>query len=98
MLDFKCEVTKADNGFILSWQEETLEPGETKNSYQVFQEEFIFDDDVNADEDLKGINDEEKVAFAKLVHGLANHFGIEYNKYGEENLRVTFDKKGHKID
>ena len=41
--------------------------------------------------------DEDKIVFGKLVYILANKLGINYDKFGSENINITFDKKGHKI-
>ena len=37
-------------------------------------------------------------AFASMVAVLwQDWIGEPYNKYGENNIRITFDKKGHKL-
>ena len=38
-----------------------------------------------------------KKSFLSLVNFIHDWAGISYDKYGKENLRVSFDKPGHKI-
>jgi len=96
MEEYSCEITKADNGFILKWKEE-IDEETSKNCYEVFEEKYYFSEDIFVDKELVGV-EEEKVAFTDLVYGLAKHFNIPYEKYGDKNLRISWDKKGHKID
>lgn len=42
--------------------------------------------------------DSGKDAFARLCLKLAEIEGFTYNKYGEDNIQVTFNKKGHKLE
>ena len=41
---------------------------------------------------------EEKQAFIDLVNELAEQFGFIYNKWKEDNLKISFDLKGHKLE
>lgn len=41
---------------------------------------------------------DEKPAFIMLVHKLAEELGFNYDKFAENNLEVSFNKKGHKIN
>ena len=41
---------------------------------------------------------DDKEAFIRLVYSLAEHLGFMWNKYGEHNLEVNFDKKWSKVD
>ena len=42
--------------------------------------------------------DDEKQAFIDLVNELAEQFGFSYDKWGENNLEISFSKKGHKLE
>ncbi len=33
----------------------------------------------------------------KLLYSVAEHAGYTYDKFKEDNLNITFDKKGHKL-
>ena len=33
----------------------------------------------------------------RLLYFAAEHFGVQYDKYGKENLNITWNKKGHKL-
>lgn len=43
-------------------------------------------------------DDEEKPCMTKLLYFVAEHFGQMYDKWDGENLNITWDKKGHKMD
>ncbi len=34
----------------------------------------------------------------KLLMRVAEHMGYQYNKFGSENLEISFTGKGHKVD
>ena len=34
----------------------------------------------------------------RLLEKVAEHFGVAYNKFSANNLNITFDKKGHKVE
>jgi len=36
--------------------------------------------------------------FRRLLENVAEHFGMEYNKWKSDNLNITFDKKGHECE
>ena len=36
--------------------------------------------------------------FRRLLETVAEHFGMEYNKWKSDNLNITFDKKGHECE
>lgn len=99
MLEWKCEITRGENGYIMSWEEEMESTIEGIPTYvqksKVFEEEFYPEETDYIETELVRVDDE-KVAFTKLVHALAEHFGIHYNKYETNNLKVTWDKEGHK--
>ena len=33
-----------------------------------------------------------------MLNSLAEYFGDIYHKFDKDNINITFDKKGHKID
>ena len=42
-------------------------------------------------------NDEHDL-FRRMLEKVAEYFGITYNKYGHDNINITFDKKGCKVE
>lgn len=41
--------------------------------------------------------DEERKALTSLLERIAEWAGYNYDKYGKENLSISWDKKGHKV-
>jgi hypothetical protein len=39
----------------------------------------------------------EKETIKLLLYRIAEEFGEGYDKFGKENLNITFDRKGHKV-
>ena len=54
---------------------------------EVWETEYIPIEDRGDEEDL----------FRRLLEKVAEYFGLEYNKWGSDNLNITFDRKGHKV-
>jgi len=42
--------------------------------------------------------DDEKQAFIDLVMELSEQLGFSYDKFKDDNLEVSFSRKGHKLD
>lgn len=87
----KIEIIRANNGYIVKNMEERDE-GEFIELFNVFQEsarEF--------DIERYKTDDEEKIALAKLLEWVAEHFGETYQKFDKDNMAITFDRVGHKI-
>lgn len=42
--------------------------------------------------------EDEKKCLADVLYFIAQEFGYSYDKWKEDNLNITWDKKGHKID
>ena len=84
MNEARIEIRKADNGFIITevYFEDLNEDGnKTFNEY---------------DEVIEGEEDK-KETLKRLLEMVADKCGYTYDKYGKENLRISFDGKGHKI-
>jgi len=78
------EIAKLDNGYIVKVN--ILEDiDENQNRKYSENEEIIEEED-------------EKKALVRLLYLIAEKTGYIYNKYGEENLNITFDKKGSKLE
>ena len=96
MEEWKVNITKAENGFIMSWKE-NLDDNTTVIRRHVSEETYYYDSEYLMYEELQGV-DSEKVAFTRMVYALADHFGFTYNKYGSDNLKITWDSKGEKLE
>jgi len=79
------ELYQADNGYII------------KRSYIDDYEEGnpIYKDDVQL---IESNDYDDKETFVRLIEYLAESLGFHYDKYGKENLNITWDKLGHKVD
>ena len=42
-------------------------------------------------------SNDENEAMTQLLERVAEYFGSHYDKYAENNLNITWDKKGHKL-
>jgi hypothetical protein len=82
----KIEIRKVDNGYILS-ETNLYEINEKGVKVYNTNTEVIEEDD-----------DGEKACLKKLLERIAETCGYDYDKFGLENLNITFDKKGHKVD
>jgi hypothetical protein len=54
----------------------------------------IYSQDIDLIEDTG----DDKDALKRLLESVAEKCGFSYDKYGKENLNITFDKKGHKVE
>ena len=92
MLDKNNDIViqRAENGHVILWWEDFGSEG--KPVWRI-KREIVSQ---HPTEECT-VNDEDKVAFENLVYALAEKLGIEYDKFKETNLRISWDKKGHKI-
>ena len=63
-------------------------------SHDVEMDENVWEEETTVIEERDDTND----LFKRLLEAVAEHFGMVYNKYGSNNLNITFDRKGHKIE
>jgi hypothetical protein len=76
---WECKIIKADNGFVIEYQEETED--------NRFETKRIVVEGGDEQEEMTG-----------LLYAIAEFFGENYNKFAGDNLNITWDKKGHKIE
>jgi hypothetical protein len=80
------EIAKLDDGgFVIktySWEDTTKEGKKTYSTNT-----YAIKDEDDTKETLK-----------KLLEAIASECGYDYDKWGSENLNITFDKKGTKAD
>jgi hypothetical protein len=62
---------------------------------------------IDVDEEGKRMKSQNSTTFSKedfkenvtaLLTHIAYLLGVDYDKYGKENINITFDKKGHKVE
>jgi ribulose bisphosphate carboxylase small subunit len=82
--DERIEIIKADNGYIVT---HTYIEDTQPNGINIMAQDTTV---------IEG--DTDKEALKKMLEAVAEYSGVMYDKYGKENLRISFDKKGHKID
>jgi len=63
-------------------------------SHDVEQDENVWIEEIDVVEETDDTND----LFRRLLEKVAEHFGMQYDKFSSENLNITFDKKGHKVE
>ena len=83
--DYTIEIAKLDDGsfVIKTWSLEDT----AKNGKKIYSTNSYA---------IKEENDE-KETLKKLLEAIASECGYDYDKWGQENLNITFDKKGHKV-
>lgn len=75
--DWNIKINKADNGFVLEWEEVDEDENSTKtviNHSKVIEE---------SDED-----NGELIAMQNLLWEVAEHFGVSYSKHNKFNLNI----------
>ena len=82
-------IKKIDNGFLI----ESKYP-EVDAEIHAITVDNISDSEI---EKFK-VNDEDKICIARLLDKINDLIGVSYDKFGKENLNITFDKKGHKVE
>ena len=89
----ELRVVQGRNGYSISWKEYTDDNNQI-DYIEFFQESSLRDNEFEPE--LKNITDEQH-CFTKLVYALAEHFSLGYDKFSEDNLKITWDKKGDKL-
>lgn len=89
---WNVEIEKIENGFLATYKTEY-------NDGTLKQERFCFEEEFNDEifEEYK-TNDNEKIAFSKMCKWLCEYFGIQYEKYRNDNLNIKWNKEGYKYD
>lgn len=72
---------------------------EANNGY-ILSSMILIDDDGELElfQEVIEERDDTNELFRRLLERVAAYFGMEYNKFGSDNLNITFDKKGHKVE
>lgn len=47
---------------------------------------------------IEGAEDDEKETMKRVLYAIAEHLGVNYDKWSGENLNIAWNKKGHKVD
>jgi len=82
-------IKQIENGFLV----ESKDPGTDMQAYA------LIIDNISDDEREKfKVNDENKICVARLLDKINDLVGVSYDKFSKENLNITFDKKGHKVE
>lgn len=91
----KLTIEQTNNGYILSWQEEGLERRPSLSAIsETYPETLVFREQKEV---IEGDEEDNKV-IEKLLYRVAEFFGAPYEKYGENNLNISWNKKGHKLE
>ncbi len=88
-MSYEMNIKKTKNGFIVEM------PGDEESLPKV---EVIEEIGTSSDEEFFRTRDEEKIALGKLLMRVAEYFGMPYDKFSNDNLSITFGKKGHKLE
>lgn len=78
------KIEKVEDGYILSWYEEIDD-----NTWEE-RKKVVFGSDCTDKEEQEGMK--------KLFYAIAEYFGERYDKRRSDNLSITFDRKGHKVE
>jgi hypothetical protein len=74
---------------------------ETENGYVVTHDSWETDDSTGAikqDSAKHCIEGSERDGLTKLLTYIAEHYGEPYSKYGSDNVRISWDRKGSKLE
>lgn len=93
----KLTIEQTNNGFILSWEEEVIvnESALSTIDFSINPKETHTEKEVIEGDESDG---GDKEAIERLLYRVAEFFGIQYEKYGENNLNISWNKKGHKLE
>lgn len=96
MHEWKITIHKVDNGYILEFPNEIIIDDERT---EVVTEKEVVEMSYDHDDANKFMtDDEEKICLGRMLERIADHFGVMYQKFDANNLNISFDKKGHKLD
>ena len=82
-MKLQLRIKEVSNGFILEWKEDWSE----EDDKVIKQEYEVIEETVS-----------EKETMTRLLHRVAIYFGIDDDRYGNENLRISWDKEGRKYE
>lgn len=87
-------IEEVNNGFIIidmesEINEETGEHYTNEEIYVIDSGKCFYDEDNNYIKNGDIIN---------LLEKIAELLGYDYDRYGEENINIQFNKKGHKLE
>ena len=82
-------IKQIDNGFIV----ESKYPDMDTEVYAITE-----DYTNESEEERFATTDETKICIGRLLDKINDLVGVQYDKYGKENLNITWDKTGHKTD
>jgi len=88
----KITIEKISNGYIVYDKYEIED-----NKYQIDKTVIEELDNCEMDDEFK-TNDDELITLGKLLKTIAEKYGYNYDKFKENNLSITFDKKGSKLE
>jgi len=88
----KITIEKILNGYIVYDKYEIED-----NKYQIDKTVIEELDNCEMDDEFK-TNDDELITLGKLLKTIAEKYGYNYDKFKENNLSITFDKKGSKLE
>lgn len=81
----QVNIKKVENGYIVRYSDKM---------------EIVISDDVNNKDNIEYFktSDSAQIALGKMLYEIADYFGNIYQKYQKNNLNITFDKIGHKLE
>lgn len=69
-----------------------------ENGFILSHKEEIEENNIVAVKEVLEDDEGEKETMTRLLERVSDYFGIGYDKFEADNLKITWDKKGHKID
>ena len=89
-MENKILITQAENGIIITeyhWEKDDKQGNPIIKTYQT-----IIEDKYNSEDDLT----KEQNTLKDLIERISEWYGYEYDKFGKENIEISFTKRGHK--
>ena len=96
-MDWRITIIKADNGYILE-APRADSADENGNDIIVIDREVIEDTYETGEADRYETDDTGKIALARMLEKIAEHFGHYYEKYNKHNLNIKFNLRGSKVE
>jgi hypothetical protein len=99
----KIEIETTDNGYIVKTfslhgdEERGEELKYGLDESRVFQMDRATDQEEHEHDCFKTKN-EEKIALGYALAHIAETLGVMYDRYSSDNLSITFDRKGSKVE
>jgi hypothetical protein len=68
-----------------------------KNGYILSHDDEIEENKFETVKEIIEECEDEKETIGRLLERIADFYGVKYDKFAEDNLNISWNKKGHKL-